>query len=363
LESHQTASTESFKFPPVSIIVVNYNGHRWLKLFIHTLVNSSYPDFEIIVVDNGSTDESIEFLQKHFDQIKIIHLSENKGFGQAVNIGASQARGTILAFVNNDMEFPSEWLKEAILELYSEDKVGAVQCKILSYNSRQIIDSVGLSVDHYNLSLAIGNQEIDEGQYDSLKELGACSGGAMIIPKSLFLQIGCFDPVYFMYYEDVDLNWRIKFAGYKIKPASSSKVYHIGSGSSKITLGGIYNPSPFFAFETTKNYIYCWLKNSKTRTIICYWPVVVFVVLSLSLFALLGRKLRAFLAYYKGIFWTLKHINLIRKKRNEIKKVKKGSSDSLLFAEGIISDSSNLPRRFRRAFFVGKDMIASKNMN
>ena len=100
-------------------------------------------------------------------------------------------------------------------------------------------------------------------------------------------------------------------------------MYRVGSGSSKISLAGFYNPSPFYAFETTKNYIYCWLKNSTSRTIICYWPIVVINALSLSLFVLLGRKPRTFIAYYQGIFWILKHIKLIRKKRNEIKKVKK----------------------------------------
>jgi GT2 family glycosyltransferase len=352
--------TESLKFPRVSIIVVNYNGYRWLKLFIHTLVNTSYPDFEIIVIDNGSTDESIEFLQNNFNQIKIIKLSENKGFGQAINIAAAQAVGTVLAFVNNDMEFPEDWLTQSILELYSEERVGAVQCKILLFNARHIIDCIGLSVDRYNIILPIGHEEIDQGQYDDLRELGACSGGAMVIPKNVFLQIGCFDPVYFMYYEDIDLSWRIKFAGYKIKPCSSSIVYHVASATSGTTSGGIWNPSPFFAFETTKNYVYCWLKNSTTKTIIIYWPIVSFVVLSLSLFSLLNRKPRMFLAHYQGISWILRHTTLIQKKRNEISRVKKRTSDNLLFLEGISRNGSNLPGRFRRVFDLGKNLIMSR---
>ena len=324
LESPEIPSSKFFKFPRVSIVVINYNGHRWLKSFIHTLVDSSYPDFEIIVVDNGSTDESLEFLQSHFNRIKIIRLSENKGFGQAINIGASQAVGTVLAFVNNDMEFPSEWLTEAILELYSEEKVGAVQCKkLLSHNSKQMIESIGLSVDRFNLTLAIGHRETDKGQYDGLNELGACSGGAMVIPKNIFFQLEMLRSRIFHVLRGYRSGWRIKLAGYKIKSSRSSKVYRVGSGSSKISFTGFYNPSPFYAFETTKNYIYCWLKNSTSRTIICYWPIVVINALSLSLFVLLGRKPRTFIAYYQGIFWILKHIKLIRKKRNEIKKVKK----------------------------------------
>jgi GT2 family glycosyltransferase len=312
------------------------------------------------VVDNGSTDESVAFLRKHFDQIKIVELNENKGFGQAINIGADKAKGTVLAFVNNDMEFPLEWLTEAISALHSEDKVGAVQCRIMSYHSRQIIDSVGLSVDRYNLPLAIGHDQIDKGQYDSLELIGACSGGAMIIPRSIFFEAGCFDPVYFMYYEDIDLNWRLKFAGYKVKSSKSSKVYHVGSASSDVTLRGIFSPSKFFAFETTKNYLYCWLKNSGNMTIIIYWPIILFVVISLSVFSLLGRKPRTFLAYYKGIVWILKNIKLIRERRNEIKAVRRNSSDNLLFVEEVSQSSTNLPSRFRRAFLLGRAMIASR---
>ena len=104
----------------------------------------------------------------------------------------------------------------------------------MAYNHKEKIDSIGLSVDRYNIAIIIGKDEIDRGQYDGLQEIGACSGGAMVIWKHIFQDIGNFDPIYFMYYEDVDLSWRIRLKGFRIFPAHSSIVYHVGSATSQI---------------------------------------------------------------------------------------------------------------------------------
>lgn len=330
--------------PRVSIITVNYNGLQWFKLFMRGLINTEYPDFEIIIVDNASTDDSVQYLKDNFKQVAVVELKENKGFAEGINIGSRHATGDILALINNDMEVNSDWLTNAVSRLISSPDVAAVQCKVLSYNNREKIDCIGLSVDRYNIVLMIGRNEIDRGQYDDIKELCACSGGAMIIRKHIFQEVGCFDATYFMYYEDIDLSWRINLKGLKILPAQSSVVYHVGSATSKIAdSADAGRLSPFFAFHTTKNYIYCWLKNSSTRTILVYWPIVFLIVLAKTFWELPHGRTAIVSAHLKGILWNLKHTEFISKKRRAIQTLRKLQSGKDKFTRQL-DGSSNLLR-------------------
>lgn len=313
------------------------------------LIQTSYPHFEVIVVDNGSHDGSVQYLQDNFKQVKTISLSENRGYAHGINIGAREATGDILAFLNNDIEVSPQWLSEAVSKLRSADDIGAVQCKSIFYESKDIIDCVGLSIDRFNVANIIGRNEKDNGQYDNLPEIGAFSGGAMLIRKELFKQIGSFDETYFMYFEDVDLSWRLRLSGYKIVPASNSLVYHVGSASSGIvTPTRVWDPSPFFAFEMTKNYLYCWFKNSKPKTVICYSPVVWCVIISMCLLAIIRKKPNIFAAHIKAVIWIIRNARTIYKKGTEIQKLKNGQSDDLLFVKQISKGSTNLMTGMRK---------------
>ena len=234
-------STSNQSMPLVSVIIVNYNGYKWLKLFIEHLLRTNYPNFEIIVVDNASRDQSVAFLKNEFKQIRVIELADNTGFAEGTNKGAEVANGEILAFLNNDIEVTSNWLSQAVTKLISSDNAGAVQCKMMRYYDRKRIEAIGMIVDRYGILRNIGYDEYDTGQYDNLREIGAASGGAMILWRRVFCEVGLFDPLYFMYYEDIDLSWRIRLAGYMILPCASSLVYHIGSGTSKKSSQAFHN--------------------------------------------------------------------------------------------------------------------------
>jgi GT2 family glycosyltransferase len=344
--------------PFVSVIIVNYEGLKWLKLFMAQLINTSYPHFEVIVVDNGSRDGSVEYLQDRFKQVRVIGLSENKGYAHGTNVGVKEATGDVLAFLNNDIEVTPEWLSEAVAKLFSQDSIGAVQCKSIFHGTKDIIDSIGLSIDRCNVALIIGRNEEDTGKYDNLPEIGAFSGGAMLIRKKLFEQLGGFDETYFMYFEDVDLSWRLKMAGYKITPAPTSLVYHVGSASSGIvTKTRVWDPSPFFAFEMTKNYLYCWFKNSKRKTVICYFPVVSGIVISMCLLALIRRKPKIFMAHMKAVIWIMRNSRTICKRGTEIQKLKNGTSDDLLFIKQISKGSTNLTNGLRKMLSMMRNAI------
>jgi GT2 family glycosyltransferase len=344
--------------PFVSVIIVNYEGLKWLKLFMSQLIQTSYPRFEVIVVDNGSRDGSVEYLQGKFKQVKIIKLSENKGYASGTNVGVKEAKGDVLAFLNNDIEVTPEWLSDAVAKLYSHDNIGAVQCKSMLHGSKDIIDSIGLSIDRCNVALIIGRNERDTGQYDHLSEIGAFSGGAMLIRKELFEKLGGFDETYFMYFEDVDLSWRLKMTDYKISPAPASIVYHVGSASSGIiTKTRVWDPSPFFAFEMTKNYLYCWFKNSNRKTVICYFPVVGCIVISMCILALIRRKPKIFTAHIKAVIWIMHNAKTIYKRGTEIQKLKNGKSDDLLFIKQFSKGPTNLTNGLRKMLSMMRNAV------
>jgi GT2 family glycosyltransferase len=349
-------------FPRVSVVIVNYNGYRWLKLFVPYLVKTQYPDFEIIIVDNASKDESIQFLTENFPEIKLVKCSDNKGIAEGNNIGAAQSTGEVLAFLNNDMEVSSDWLTKAISKLTSDENIAAVQCKIMRYDNRKEIDCIGLSVDRYNFFRVIGHGEIDNGQYNNLNEIGASHGGAMAVWKHIFCEVGCFDSLFFMYYEDVDLSWRIRLAGYKICPAISSTVYHVGSATSNIrSSDNRWNPSPFFSFLSSRNNIYCWLKNSRLKNITIYWPIFLFGNLAIGLLLVPVVSLKVGISYFKGLIWPLRHFRYIMSQRKKIQCLIKKQKDNILFVNGIVKESSNLSNIVKGAPSKLKRMATKRN--
>lgn len=341
---------DSKSYPRVSIVVVNFNGYKWLKLFLPSIARTDYPDFETIVVDNGSADLSVEYLKNDWhDLVRVVELKNNMGFAEGCNIGAREASGKIIAFLNNDMEVDNGWLKAAVDKLTSDSSVGAVQAKMMQHNNGNRIDGVGLSVDKFGIHRVIGHDEVDRGQYDDLQEIGGCCGGAMIVWKDILQKTGYFDTKFFLYYEDMDLSWRIKLAGYKILPAHSSIVYHMGSSTSKTI------PSTFVTFHLTKNYLISWLKNSRLSTIVLYWPVVILVTAGLSFYDLLNGRFGLVIAHFRAILWVLFHLGYVLRERHKVQhQIRKPeiNPDNILFIGTKDHNSSNLFLIIKRAVFL-----------
>jgi GT2 family glycosyltransferase len=342
-------------FPCASIVIVNYNGYKWLKLCIPSLLKTDYSEFEIIIVDNGSTDQSIEYLRNNWQhRIKIIELRENLGFAEGCNIGIREAKGDIIALLNNDMEVHKDWLRAAVEALLSDEKVGAVQSKIMQHGNKEKIYCAGLSIDKFGLCLPIGSGEIDYGQYDYLAEIWGGCGGAMVGWKHVLVNAGLFDPSFFIYYDDVDLSWRIKLSGYNILLASSSVVYHVGAATTKSL------PSQFVTFHATKNLIISWLKNYSLRTLILNWPILLFIVAGGLLLAIRNGGFGPFMARFRSIIWVLCNLNNILKERHKVQHVirKKEVNDG-----SILSTPTNKNRRSSHLLFFVREGFSQKVKN
>jgi len=223
--------------PLVSVIIVNYNGGDITLKSIVSVLNSDYPNLEVIVVDNGSTDGSVEKVEKlGSPQVKVIKLGRNTGFSFANNVGARAARGPLLFFLNNDA-FVERSTISTLVEMYKAlaergIRVGALQPKLVTVNGLYY-DGAGDYIDYFGHPFILGHGDVNRGQYDCLREIFSARGAALMMHRDLFLAVGGFDEGFFMGLEDVDLGWRLRALGYRNFYVPQAVVYHIGGYSVK----------------------------------------------------------------------------------------------------------------------------------
>ena len=222
----------------VSVVTPNYNGERFLKTFLDSLDQDSEHIGEVIIVDNGSSDGSVEFLKNNSYSFPLVLIenTENIGFAPAVNQGILKAKNELIFSINNDTEIKKGSIKELINLITSSEEIFSVQAKMLQYNNKELIDDVG---DEYNLlawTKKTGeNHHSDE--YTEVMEIFSSCAGAAMYKKSVLKDLGLFDDNFFAYMEDVDLSIRSKINGYKNLLCPQAIVYHIGSATS----GSRYN--------------------------------------------------------------------------------------------------------------------------
>ena len=222
----------------VSVVTPNYNGEKFLKTFLESLNNDSEYIGEVIIIDNASSDGSVDYLKSNSFNfpLVIIENEENLGFAPAVNQGIEKAQYEYIFSINNDTEIKRGSIK-ALADLLSFDnQIFSVQAKMLQYDNKRLIDDVG---DEYNLlawTKKTGENH-DTSEYAEVKEIFSACAGAAMYKKSLLMEMGMFDANFFAYMEDVDLAIRSRIHGYKNMLCPDAVVYHIGSATS----GSRYN--------------------------------------------------------------------------------------------------------------------------
>ncbi len=210
-----------------SIIIVNWNGKRHLMDCLSSVYLQDYPSFEVILVDNGSTDDSVQFVKNNFPRTRVIKNSRNLGFAAGTNIGIRASRGDYIATLNNDTRVESDWLQELVKVAEKNDLVGSCSSKMLKYDNPTTIDSTGIELFENGSVVDRGFGKKDNDQYEEMKEVfGACAGAALY-KKAMLDQIGLFPSRYFVNYEDVDIAWRAQYAGWKCVYVPSAVVYHV----------------------------------------------------------------------------------------------------------------------------------------
>jgi GT2 family glycosyltransferase len=245
----------------VAVVILNWNGKAFLERYLPIVLKYNSPGVEIVVADNASTDDSVEFLKKNFSNVRIIQNPSNGGFAEGYNTALSQINTEYYVLLNSDVEVTENWVPPVIEMLDMDSTVAAIQPKIKSYTSPSYFEYAGAAggyIDKFGYPFCRGRIfdaiEKDEGQYNKPSEIFWATGACLFIRSSVFHEMGGFDVDLFSHQEEIDLCWRMKLCGYKILYCPNSEVLHYGGGM-------LPKSSPFKTYLNFRNNLIILSKN------------------------------------------------------------------------------------------------------
>jgi GT2 family glycosyltransferase len=338
------------ELPFVSIIVVNYNGRHFLGECFASLGDLAYPRdrFEVILVDNASTDDSVQYVRETFPQVRILQLDKNYGFCKPNNDGVEAASGEYVVFLNNDTVVTGAWLSELVKGALSEPAIGSCASKMLYYDRRNVINTAGGKITIIGGGFYKGYGAEDGPDYSVPEYTGFGCAAGVLVKKDLFQQVGGFDEDYFASCEENDLGWKVWLYGYRVLYVPTAVMYHKESG----TFGSRSTFESRKVYYITRNRLYNLIKNLETRNVIR----ALFISLGFNVYRSLRYLAQGNLASIGSI--VAAHIDFVRNlgkmlpKRREVQGNRK-LSDKELYRLGVIAtfrESVSEERRLSRVW-------------
>jgi GT2 family glycosyltransferase len=249
--------------PLVSVVVVNYNGRHFLEDCFHSLTQQTYRNYEMILVDNGSIDDSISFMKEHYPDVHLVQLSSNTGFAGGTNAGIKEAKGEFILTLNNDTCVISDFIEKLCQPMIRDPTVGMCASKMISPDKK--INSTGICISRSGAAWDRGGFEQDTGQYDHEEEVFGPCAGAALYRKTMLDEIGLFDEDFFLYMEDVDLAFRARLAGWKCIYTPDARVIHQHGGTAGFQ-------SDLSIYYGNRNLVLYVLKNFPIRILFFCFP-------------------------------------------------------------------------------------------
>jgi len=305
--------------PLVSILVLNYNGKKYLKDCIESLLHCSYLNYEIILIDNNSTDDSISYLKNNYSQIKILLMERNEGYSRAYNIALKQAKGKYCVLLNFDVIVHPNWLDYLVAAAEQDDTIAALQPKLLSAIDQGYFEYAGASggyIDKYGYPFLRGrifySIEQDMGQYNDAVEVFWTSGAALFIRSEVLHKSGLLDEDFFLHMEEIDLCWRLHLQGYRLKVIPQAVIYH--------HVGASLPQGSFMKYYWNhRNNIIMLLKNIEHKKLLnIMLPRVILDFINIFFSLIINFDSKHAFAIIKAYGWILTHLKLIVRKRKEV---------------------------------------------
>ena len=326
--------------PRVTVVIPNWNGERFLPTCLGSLREQSFKDFDVVMVDDNSTDGSVALARHNFPEVQVLPLDENKGFSAAVNAGIRASGAECVALLNNDTEVEPKWLHALVEAANAHPEAGLFASKMVDFYDRRVLDGAGDVLRRSGLPLRLGHGELDRGQYDKASFVfGACAGAALY-RRSMLDDVGLFDEDFFANCEDGDLSFRAQLAGHRCLYVPRSVVYHVGS----VSTGG--KRSATATRLGARNSVSLLVKNLPLSAVPHVLPFFVLEQLGRLLAAAVTGSPRAQL---QGLAEARGHLPLMVKKRRRIqgeKRVSGGEIRALLRGSGLAATKS-IARRVR----------------
>jgi len=320
------------KYPKVSVIILNWNGKYLLKDCFQSLQRIDYPDYELIMVDNGSQDGSIEYVKQNFPDVRILALDRNYGYAEGNNLGASIAKGELLVFLNNDTCVDKNWLIELVKPILEDSKIAICGSKVVYYNHPEIIEFAGGMILSNGMAIHVDLPEQEGYNYNIPRYTSHAYGAAMLIRRDIFQRLNGFDEDYFIYNEELDLCWRCWLLGLRVLFVPSSVMFHKQTGPQLLEWERIY--------YAQSNHIRNILKNFNFVNAI----KALLLTLGFDMYKMIKhtykRKYRNIKAILGGYFDVLRDLNQTLKKRKFIQSNRQ-ISDKELMQLGLIAPLKN----------------------
>ena len=306
----------------VSIVIPHWNNVDILSECLESISSTDFDSVETIVVDNASTDNSVASVRSNYPNVKLIENEKNYGYAGGCNIGAEAAIGNYLIFLNNDTVQEKDWISNLIKTINSDDKIAAVQPKILNYYDRNVFDYAGGSGGHmdiYCFPFARGRifsfQEDDEGQYNNKEKCFWSSGTCFMVRRELFQKAGGFDESFFAHMEEIDMCWRLYAMGFEVWVEPDSVVYH----KNALTLP-MYSHKKYYLNH--RNSLLMLLGNYSMKNIFLIGIPRLILEKIACFYSILMLDWRHFTAILRSLFWIIFHPNVIMKKRKSFSKIR-----------------------------------------
>ncbi len=312
--------------PLVSIIIANWNGGHTFEDCLRALSKIFYKNFEIILVDNNSTDASENLIKNFFppSKFKIVKNKENLGFATANNQALKYVKGKYVLLLNNDTKVHPDFLKLLITKAESDPLIGVIQPKIYMMDKENYLDNAGSLITSIGFFEHVGFGEKDGKKFDSEREILSAKGACMLIRTKVINEIGLFDKDFFSYFEETDFCWRVWLIGYKVIFYPKAHIYHkVGFTIKRLDVLNIN-------FHYYKNRISSLIKNLEFKNLIFILPAHLFVSFGIAFVFLIRRQPKNTLMILKAIWWNIKNISKTIKKRQQIQKTRKIGDQILL---------------------------------
>jgi GT2 family glycosyltransferase len=321
---------------------LNYNGKKYLKDCLDSLLRSSYPNYEIIVIDNNSSDDSVAFIAQNYEQLKLIRMERNEGYSRAYNLAFKHAKGKYFVLLNFDVITDHNWLTPLVQAAEKDSNIAALQPKLLSTIDKGYFEYAGASggyIDKYGYPFLRGRIfytiEKDNGQYNSEADVFWTSGAALFIRSQVLIKSGSLDEDFFLHMEEIDLCWRLNLLGYRLKVIPESIIFH--------HVGASLPQGSFMKYYWNhRNNIIMLIKNLERKKILkTLIGRLFFDLINIKYSILLRRDLNHAFAILKAYGWIVTHFKLILKKRKEIQRLRLVSDknfEHLIYRKSLIID-------------------------
>lgn len=304
----------------IAVVILNWNGKRFLEQFLPAVIQYSEPLAEVIIADNDSHDGSVEFLRDHFPQIRTIILDKNYGFAEGYNRAFRQIDADYYILLNSDIEVTPGWIRPVIDLMEKDTSVGACQPKLRSFYDRDMFEYAGAAggfIDRYGYPFCRGRMfqviEKDEGQYDQPEEIFWATGACMFVKSNVYWEAGGLDDDFFAHMEEIDFCWRLKNRGYKIMFCPDSIVYHIGGGT-------LPKNNSYKTYLNIRNNLMMLFKNLPSHRLWFVYFVRIILDLVASIKFLVDGGFKDLFAVFRAHGHFLSHIGRHYKKRRQIPK-------------------------------------------